>query len=104
MDFSNTKIQYIGGIEGCPNLTTVIFPNTLTTTDWDAFKGNIQYFIILATTPPTANDVRYWKAYNGTTLCYVPDEALSTYQSATGWSNFSDKIKPISQLPSGILS
>lgn len=105
MDFSNTKIQYIGCIEGCPNLTTVILPNTLTQTNWDTFKGgNIQYFIILATTPPTASDVRYWKAYNNTTLCYVPDEALSTYQSATGWSNFSDKIKSISQLPSGILS
>lgn len=104
MDFSNTKIQYIGTIRGCANLTTVILPDTLITTDWNAFEGNIQYFIILATTPPTANDVRYWKAYNGTTLCYVPDAALNTYQSATGWSNFSDKIKPISQLPSGILS
>ena len=35
---------------------------------------------------------------NGTGYIYVPDNLVNTYKTATNWSNFADKIKPISEL------
>ena len=34
---------------------------------------------------------------NGVNI-YVPDDLVDTYKTATNWSNFADKIKPISEL------
>ena len=31
---------------------------------------------------------------------YVPDSAVSAYKTATGWSQFASKIKPLSKKPS----
>lgn len=41
-------------------------------------------------------------ALNGTRDCpiYVPDNAVDTYKTATNWSAYADRIKPISSKPS----
>ena len=50
----------------------------------------------MSTTPPT---------YNSTlTDCpietiYVPDSSVDAYKTATGWSQFADKFKPLSSKP-----
>ena len=52
----------------------------------------------LHTTPPSYFDT----LYNCPSLesIYVPDSALEDYRTATGWSEFADKIKPLSEKPS----
>ena len=55
--------------------------------------SSIKELTIMSTTPPT---------YNSTlTDCpietiYVPDEAVDAYKTASGWSEFADKFKPLS--------
>ena len=51
------------------------------------------------TTPPTLNS----NAYNGThsdLKIYVPDASVEAYKTATNWSQYSSRIKGISELPS----
>ena len=52
----------------------------------------------LHTTPPSYFDT----LYNCPSLesIYVPDESVDAYKTATGWSEFADKIKPLSSKPS----
>ena len=65
-------------------------------------------------TDPTA-DVQYYAPYSGNpysnnksrisqqiSFIYVPDSAVSTYQSATGWGPVANKIKGISELNGGV--
>ena len=52
----------------------------------------------LHTIPPSYSDTLY--GCSKLESIYVPDEAVDTYKTATGWSQFSDKIKPLSSKPS----
>ena len=52
----------------------------------------------LHTTPPSYFDT----LYNCPSLesIYVPDESVDAYKTATGWSEFASKFKPLSEKPS----
>lgn len=50
--------------------------------------------IIYAVTPPTISDFLFRRT---DFFIYVPDESVTTYQEATNWSAFSDRIKPLSE-------
>ena len=52
----------------------------------------------LHTTPPSYNNAL--SDCSSLETIYVPDSAVSAYKTATGWSAFASKIKPLSEKPS----
>lgn len=59
---------------------------------------NLAFIIVLSATPFTLNS---GALTNGNTCpIYVPDNAVDTYKTATNWSAYADRIKPISSKPS----
>ena len=69
--------------QGCSSLTSITIPNSVTTLGNYAFEGctSLTSIICLSTTPPTISSNLCDK---GETLIYIPDNALSAYQSAWG--------------------
>ena len=58
--------------------------------------SSLKELTLLPATPPSVS--------NGLSRCpiesiYVPDEAVDTYKTATGWSEFASKFKPLSEKP-----
>ena len=49
-----------------------------------------------ATTPPTYYTEAFGQT-NSSFKIYVPDASVTTYQAASGWSDFSAQIYPLSQ-------
>jgi hypothetical protein len=87
-----------GSFNGCHSLKTVILPDTMKTIDGGAllYNNSLTTIICKALTPPSITD---WSFKNATVEAYyVPDESLSAYQSATNWSAYMAKIRPLSQL------
>jgi len=75
-----------------------VVPVTVTSIGRYAFRGmpNMKYIKMLPVTPPTLNSL----AFNGdTSNCpiYVPDESVDAYKSATNWSTYASRIKPLSE-------
>ena len=52
----------------------------------------------LHTTPPSYNNTLY--GCSKLESIYVPYEAVDAFKTATGWSQFASKIKPLSKKPS----
>ena len=59
--------------------------------------NNLRYIKFLGTTVPTQQSNNSFGGMNNNVKIYVPDAALSDYQSASGWSNYSNRIFPMSQ-------
>lgn len=57
--------------------------------------NSCQYIICRATTPPT---MTYFADSNITPQypIYVPDASVAAYKAESGWSNYGDRIKPLS--------
>lgn len=55
--------------------------------------------VIRATTPPTlqAGLIYNWNQLPTNTFIYVPDDSIETYKTATNWSKYADKFKPLSE-------
>ena len=111
----NSQLTTLGG--GCfnsCNLTTIDIPDSCTTMGSNIFIGSTTISNIIigtgiqtidrsftnysnytltikATTPPTFNNTNCRKP----TAIYVPSDSISTYQSASGWSNWADVIQAI---------
>ncbi len=85
-------IASIGGyaFAGCPGLTSVTIPNTVTTVNQNAFNGctGLKTIECKATTPPALGDNAF-TSYDATLV--VPSSSESAYKSAAGWSNFKFK-------------
>jgi len=85
-------------IEGCQCVRIkydLLFPSQVS--EIDALADNINNLIIQSETPPTMT-------FDGSDLgslsyVYVPDSAVNTYKTASGWDYFGtlDKILPISE-------
>lgn len=76
----------------CVALENVTVPASVNTIGAYAFYrcGRLSYIRMLPTTPPTLSNVNAFT--DVTALIYVPSASVSQYKTATGWSNFADKI------------
>ena len=76
----------------CSGLTGVLFiPNTVTTIGDRAFSfcSGLTSMIVLPTTPPILGTNAFYDVSTAI-LVHVPCESLSAYQSASGWSAFTN--------------
>lgn len=85
-----------GCLRSCTTLQSVILPSTLTSLGRVALYGctSLQNVICNAIVPPTSGD----KVFDATNNCpiYVPDDSVDAYKSASNWSAYADRIKPLS--------
>ena len=73
-------------------------PSTFTTFNGYAFYecSKLETLIMEAIVPPTLTTTDFNKT-NSTFIIYVPDESVEAYKTATNWSQFSGRIKPLSE-------
>lgn len=97
----STQVTSLGtaAFQGCSALKEITLPATLTSIENYVFRGceSLKYLRINANTPPTLG----WAPSFPSTIVaiYVPDESITAYQEATGWTSFASKIKGISEMP-----
>lgn len=96
--FPDTLVE-IGeaAFDNCPNLTKIDLPASFTT-----FSGNYQFVscpleivICRATTPPSLPSTNVFNYPS--TIFYVPDSSVEAYKTATNWSSYANRIKPLSE-------
>lgn len=82
--------------QNCDNLEYVNLPATVTKIDNYAFSDNAtpMTMICRAAVPPTL--VTTFTSSTITAI-YVPDASLEAYKTATNWTNFASRIKPLSE-------
>lgn len=89
---------------GCKALTSVDFPKLETIGGYSFYLCNKLNTIILRNTSQICSLKSMNVFYNtpirsGAGYIYVPDELVAGYKSATNWSTYASKIKPLSELP-----
>lgn len=79
-------------------LNKVILPDTIISIGWIAFGGckSLKTFIVLASTPPSIQSDTF-NSTNSTFSIFVPDESVEAYKSATNWTSYQSRIKPLSE-------
>jgi hypothetical protein len=85
------------------NLSTVILPASLERLEGYVLYAdeNLTTLVIKATTPPQySNSIFEMNGGNAAFTIYVPDASVDAYKTASGWSDWETKIKPLSELPS----
>lgn len=84
----------------CAELIEVILPATLTSIRRESFVKctSLYYVKMLAETPPSLDSTAFNNT-NSTFVFYVPNESVEAYKTATNWSAYADRIKPISEMP-----
>jgi hypothetical protein len=77
---------------GCNSLTSVILPNTVTSINWGAFDGcsGLTTLTVLAKTPPVLDGDYVFEGVTKTIPVRVPCGSVALYQTAGGWSEFSN--------------
>lgn len=120
----NATIIGRDAFNGCTLLSSYTFPSVLQTIQQSAF-GNCAFSIvdipastttigqyaftsckslvtaiIRAITPPAAGAQIFYQTpiASGMGIIYVPDAALEVYKTATNWSQYQDRIHPLSEL------
>ena len=90
---------YSGMFTSNKNLTLAVLPSTLTTMGTSAFYDckSLEVVVVKAVIPPTLGYYTF-SGTNSTFIIYVPDESVTAYREASGWVDYADRIKPISQL------
>lgn len=83
----------------CKLLEYVILPSTLISIEALTFSNckSLRYIVINAEQPPSLLDKNALNATPSTMSIYVPDESVDAYKSATNWSAYADRIKPLSE-------
>lgn len=110
--FRNTLVEYIdlpnivemlgesgnGAFYNCTSLKTVILGEHLTTIGLSTFGrcSNLESIVVKAVTPPTFGSYSL-DGTNSTFVIYVPDSSVTAYREASGWVNYADRIKPLSE-------
>lgn len=86
--------------EGCLSLVaSPAIPNSVTQMT-KTFRNcsSLKELTMLPTTPPLMQSAL--QGCSSIESIYVPDSAVDAYKIATNWSEFADKIKPLSEKPS----
>lgn len=89
-----------GAFFRCYALQSAVIPESVTSIGSNAFNKCYALRLVrcLATTPPTVEKSTYSTFENiYIATFYVPDDSVEAYKAATGWSDYSDRILPISQ-------
>ena len=92
----NSQLTSIGNsaFDGCSSLTSITIPEGVTSIGSGAFRdcSNLASITVNAITPPTlgSNAIP-----SSETNIYVPEDSVSAYQAASGWSSYSSKISAI---------
>lgn len=83
--------------EYCPSLEELAIPETCTTIEVAAVYGctSLRTIKCLPTNPPTIPS-DFLRGLSSTVV-YVPNTSVDTYKSATNWSKYADRIKPLSE-------
>lgn len=83
--------------EGCTSLRTVILGSKIVLMKgWTFAKCSaLETVVIKTVVPPNVQD----EFPNTPSTCkiYVPDESVEAYKTATNWSKYADRIKPLSE-------
>ena len=79
---------------GNTSLKEINIPSTVTTIKAGAFNGcsNLRKITISATTPPTLANINAFSSIFDSCAMIVPYASLSTYRSATNWSNYKKNL------------
>jgi hypothetical protein len=79
----------------CKNLTTVTIPSTVTSIGYGAFEycAKLTSLTVKATNPPTLEEDML--NYSNNCIIYVPSASVNAYKSASGWSDYADRIQAI---------
>lgn len=91
-----------GAFGHCTSLRNVTIGSGLTSLGASSFGTcpNLVSVVIKATTPPTPSSVSNWNPFYGSTCpIYVEDESLNAFKTASGWSQYADRLKPLSEKP-----
>lgn len=77
---------------GCPGVTHLVLPASLTSIGSNAFDGmdNLVEIRSLAPTPPSSSSQYLINSGQFAIPVYVPCTAIQDYQNATGWSRFTN--------------
>ena len=83
----------------CSSLVSVPnIPSGVTNMYWTFYNcSSLKEVTLLPTTPPNYNSIL--SGCSSLENIYVPDESVDAYKTSTGWSEFADKIKPLSSKP-----
>lgn len=83
--------------QGCTGLTSVTIGSGVTRICQMAFGSctSLTSVTILATKPPTLDDINAFYNNGSGRIFYVPANKVSTYKLASGWSSFKDYIQAI---------
>ena len=79
----------------CNALKTITFPSGTTSIGHGAlyYCTSLNRITCLATTPPTLDETAFYHSNNAP--IYVPSQSVDAYKSASGWSNYSSRIRAI---------
>lgn len=84
-----------GTFYNCP-ITVIDLPATITSIgNYVFYRSSLSTLICRATNPPTmvSSSLYETKISN----IYVPDASVDAYKTTSGWSEYADKIKPLSE-------
>lgn len=85
----------------CSTLTSITIPNSVTSIG-ETFVGcsSLTSITVLPETPPSL----FNGSFDDTNNCpiYVPSESIEAYKSAENWSDYADRIQPLTPLPEAI--
>ena len=82
---------------GCKKLTSLVIPSNISSIEDSAFNGcsGLTSITVDSTTPPTLGGTYVFEDTNNCPI-YVPDDSVSEYKTASKWSEYASRIKPIS--------